>query len=83
MALKDFVDEVLDQFAEDITDQVFLMIQEDRDLMQKYLAAVSEHDLGAVNRAIGKAVLVRFSLTKRTTRETEPLSTLIKSHQEY
>ncbi len=83
MALKDFVDEVLDQFAEDITDQVFLMIQEDRDLMQKYLAAVSEHDLGKVNRAIGKAVKLRFKLENLPTREVEPISTLIKSHQEY
>lgn len=83
MVLRDFVDEVLDQFAKDITDQVFLMIQEDRELMQKYLAAVSEHDLGTVNRAIGKAVKARFQLENLPTREEAPLSTLIKSHQEY
>lgn len=83
MSLQSLLDEVLDRFAKEITDQVFLMIQDDRELMQKYLAAVSEHDLGSVNRAIGKAVKARFQLENLPTRETEPLSTLIKSHQEY
>lgn len=83
MSLQSLLDEVLDRFAKDITDQVFLMIQEDRELMQKYLAAVSEHDLGSVNRAIGKAVKARFQLENLPTREESPLSTLIKSHQEY
>lgn len=83
MALSDFVNEVLDRFSKEITDQVFLMIQDDRDLMQGYLAAVSDQDLGTVNRAIGKAVKERYRLENLPTRETEPVSTLIKSHQEF
>ena len=83
MALDGFIEEVLDAFSKEITDQVFLMIQDDRDLMQKYLEAVAESGRDTVNRAIGKAVKARFKLENLPTRETEPISTLIQSHQEY
>lgn len=35
MDLNEFVNEVLDRFSQEITDQVFLMAQDDHDLMQK------------------------------------------------
>ena len=79
--ISDYVDKVLDKFADSITDQVFLTIQEDRELMLEYLRLVSDTKLDTVNQQIGKNVKDRFRLTKSPHRQDAPRSTLIKSHQ--
>ncbi len=66
-----------------ITDEIFLIIQNDRELMQEYLHAVEEHGVGTVNRTIGKAVKEKYKLTNDESRQVDPVSTLIKSHQEF
>ena len=83
MELSEFNEEVLKRFSLEITDLVFLMIQEDRDLMQMYLAAVGNKGKGAVNRSLGKAIKARFKLDNLPTREDSPRSSLISSHQEF
>lgn len=83
MELSEFNEEVLNQFSKEITDLVFLMIQDERELMQLYLEAVGEKGRGAVNRSLGKAIKVRYNLENLTTRESEPVSSLISSHQEF
>lgn len=35
--MKDFLRKILNQFADDITDKVFLLIQNDKELMAEYL----------------------------------------------
>jgi hypothetical protein len=79
--ISDFVDKVLDKFTDSITDQVFLTIQEDRELMLEYLRLVSDTKLDTVNQQIGKKVRFRFNLDKAPRRQDAPKSTLIKSHQ--
>lgn len=64
-----------------ITNIVFLEIQNDRDLMQKYLRCVESQGLDTTNRQIGKAVKQRYQLTNATDRENDPSCTLIQSHQ--
>ena len=64
-----------------ITDEVFLIIQRDRKLMQAYLQAVHKHGPDVVNRQIGKVVKEEFSLTNAPERQEYPSCTLIKSHQ--
>lgn len=66
-----------------ITDEIFLIIQNDRGLMQHYLQAVAAgngHD--AVNQQIGKEVKRAYGLTN-AEREGSPSSTLIQSHQKF
>ncbi len=82
-AITDFTNEVLDRFSEEITDQVFLLIENDRDLFQRYLRLVSDTKLDTVNQTIGKLVKDRYNLHNLNTRENEPKSKLIKSHQEF
>ena len=77
--LDGFINKVLDQFAESVTDQVFLMIEKDKKLMKEYLDLVSEKSLKAVNPAIGKAVKKRFALNNVTI-EQETKSVLIQSY---
>jgi len=79
--IKDFSDKVLDKFVEAITDNVFLTIQEDRELLQEYLRLVSDKGLDTVNQQFGKAVKKRFNLDNAPRRQDNPKSFLIKSHQ--
>lgn len=66
-----------------ITDEIFLIIQSDRSLMQRYLHLVEASGAAVVNRVIGKAVKSRFALEDADTREKDPKSTLIQSHQSF
>lgn len=65
-----------------ITNEVFLTIQNDRELMYHYLRAVEEKGLDAVNQQIGKQVKVSYQLTN-ADREEFPSCTLIQSHQRF
>ena len=64
-----------------ITDEIFLIIQRDRELMQSYLQAVHKYGPDVVNRKIGQVVKEEFSLENAPEREDNPTCTLIKSHQ--
>jgi mannose/fructose/N-acetylgalactosamine-specific phosphotransferase system component IIB len=66
-----------------ITNEVFLIIQEDRDLMYAYLKAVETSGLNAVNMQIGKSIKQAFSLVNLTEREKSPSCTLIQSHTKF
>jgi hypothetical protein len=84
MEIKDLVEEVIAKKNKTITDEVFLLIQKDRDFMQKYLQLVHEKGVQTVNQHIGKMVMTKYNLTPDMGRNTEPESTLIAdSHQEF
>jgi hypothetical protein len=83
MEIKDLVDEVISFKNKKITDEVFLLIQNNKDFMQKYLRLVQEKGLDVVNQQIGKMIMKKYGLTHEDGRNTEPKSTLISSHQEF
>ena len=83
MEIKDLVDEVIAYKNKTITDEVFLLIQSNRDFMQKYLQLVHEKGLDVVNRHIVKMIMTKYCLTPDEGRNIEPKSTLISSHQEF
>lgn len=83
METSDFTGRVLDRFSREITDLVFLSVQNDPELMHEYLALVSQKGHDVVNRSLGRAVKARFGLENLPTREGTPRSTLIKSHREF
>jgi len=63
--LKVFSEMVLNEFSKDITDRVFLMIQNDADLMHAYLDMVRNGDVKTIdklNQSIGEAVKNYFNL---------------------
>lgn len=66
-----------------ITNEVFLIIQNNRELMYEYLRAVDRDGLDTVNQAIGKAVKKAYQLTNIDDREDNPSCTLIQSHQKF
>lgn len=78
--MEQFTDTLLAKFTEQITDQVFLFVENDRALMSKYLHLVArEGDLRKVNNTIAKEIKAHFNLTS-LTEEQNPKSKLIQSH---
>ncbi|MQY79579.1 MAG: hypothetical protein GH151_10380 [Bacteroidetes bacterium] len=66
-----------------ITNEVFLIIQNDREFMYEYLRLVEAKGLDTVNQSIGKEVKKEYGLTNIDDREDNPSCTLIQSHQKF
>lgn len=79
----EFAERVSASYAKEITDQIFLLIQNNHDLMYEYLHLVEQHGVTSVNQQIGKHIKTRFSLTNDDSRQDLPKSVLIQSHQEF
>ena len=78
-----YAERVAAQFSKRITDEMFLLIQKDKNLMHDYLRLVEENGLTEVNQQIGKYIKTRFNLSNDESRQELPESTLIQSHQEF
>lgn len=77
----DIANEAIRRMNKRITNEIFLIIQNDRDLMQEYLRALENNTLDTVNQTIGKEVKNRYGLENIDDREDNPSCTLIQSHQ--
>ncbi len=75
--------EAITQMNKRITNEIFLLIQNDRRLMYEYLRAVEDNGLDTVNQQIGKAIKSQYQLINVNDREDNPSSTLIQSHQKF
>jgi len=83
MRVKNYIDRVLNKFANDITDRVFLMIQNDKELMQEYLGLLaSSAKKDGLNSKVGEQIRVKFNL-KNAGRCNDPKSTLIRSYERH
>jgi hypothetical protein len=84
METKVFADEVISDFNKSITDAIFLHIQNNKDLMQKYLHLIAEKGSKKdVNKVIGKHIKEKYGLTHDGIRNDCPVSTLIVEHTEF
>ena len=82
--LSEFKDKIINLFSERITDYVFLMIQNDRDLMGKYLHIIEEsNSLKNVNSQIAQKIRVSFNLDTLGEKEENPQSFLIQRHDKF
>jgi len=75
--------EVISKMNKRITNEIFLLIQNDHRLMYEYLRAVEEKGLDTVNQQIGKAIKAQYQLIDANEREDNPSCTLIQSHQKF
>ncbi len=73
----------IERFNKRMTNEVFLTIQNDRELMHDYLRTVEEHGLDRVNQTIGKRVKEVYHLVNTNDREDNPSCTLIQTHQKF
>ncbi len=79
MELMDFIDEVFSKFDEQIIDNIFCFIQNDRELMKKYLETVATTgNLQDVNKQIGREIVRHYGF-KGYSKNNEPKSFLISS----
>jgi hypothetical protein len=62
MTLDEYTEKVVSEFLRNITDHVFLNIQNNEELMREYQRQVNENSLRTVNTAMGKKVREVFQL---------------------
>ena len=75
--------EAIKKMNKKITNEIFLIIQTDRELMQQYLRAVETDGLNTLNQTIGKKIKEEYHLENMDDREDNPTCTLIQSHQKF
>ncbi len=81
--IEDFTSKVIGIKNKSITNEIFLLIQNDKELMHEYLRLVETEGLDNVNRQIGKIIKKSYSLINDYERNDNPSSTLIRSYQEF
>ena len=84
-ALEKFTHKVMNAYLDDITDQVFLKIQNTRGLMEDYLKLVKNHEvtIDQLNRKIGNVVKNSLNIGNKGKYKKQPKSTLIKSYERH
>jgi len=83
MTSKEIAQQAIRKMNKQITNDIFLIIQNDRDLMHAYLRVVEKSGLDTVNQTIGKEVKSSYQLVNIDDREDNPDCTLIQSHQKF
>lgn len=82
--IADFKRKVLDKFCEVLTDQVFLMIEQDRNLLHEYMLLIAKNkSLSNINSQIAKEVKKRFYLENKHQENKNPKSKLIQAHEKF
>lgn len=63
LSYQEYVDKILDKFADDITDHVFFMLQGDKELMREYYGFVADGtDTHTLNCELGRLLKSRLKL---------------------
>lgn len=83
MTAKELAKKAITRMNKRITNEIFMLIQNDRELMRDYLRVVEEKGLDKVNQTIGKEVKDAYGLKNVDDREDNPDCTLIQSHQKF
>lgn len=83
MTSKEIAEKAIKIMDKKITNEIFLIIQNNRNLMQEYLRTVKEKGLDTVNQTIGKKIKQSYHLENINDREDNPSCTFIKSHQKF
>lgn len=77
-----FIEAIMIEFEKRITDKVFLMIENDRELFHRWLDLLAETPRDVINSSIAQAIGKRFDL-ESTNINDNPKSFLIKSFHEF
>ncbi|MCK9583055.1 MAG: hypothetical protein M0Q46_05565 [Endomicrobiales bacterium] len=77
----EIANKAIEKMNRKLIDEVFLIIQNDRELISNYLYAVGGNKLGEVNMAIARQIGRAYGLKGvEKKRNDKPSCTLIKSH---
>jgi len=82
--LTKFCEDVLNEFKNNITDAVFCYLQNDKELMSRYLKLVKDYGKGkqTVNSQLAQAITREFELKSTEHKNVVPNSVLIESFTE-
>ena len=83
MTVKEIAEKAISTMNKKITNEIFILIQNDKILMHAYLRLVEKNGLDIVNMQIGKLVKESYNLININEREDNPNCTLIQSHQKF
>ena len=83
MTVNEIAKEAISRINKRITNEVFSVIQNDRNLMHEYLKAVERDGLTSVNQTIGKAIKTSYDFINLDDRENNPSCTIIQSHMKF
>lgn len=82
MEINEFTKKAIDKFTVDMTDNLFLLIQNDKELMQDYLNLLENNKRQIINSSIAKKIKETFDLENIGESQT-PKSTLIKTFEQF
>ncbi len=83
MTPKQIAEKSIKKMNKKITNEIFLIIQNDKNLMREYLRAIESNGLDTTNQTIGKEIKKAYDLININDREDSPSCTLIQSHQKF
>ena len=81
--ISQFTQSVLNEFTERLTDQVFLFIENDRELLGQYLHTDEGKELDTVNAHIAQAIKRHFGLESKGEKCNTPNSKLIQGYEKF
>ena len=79
MSANEYAEQVVNDFITDITDYIFLSIEQDDEKMRNFMTNVNRFNLDTVNKAIGLKIKERLNL-ENDGENQKPKSRLIKSY---
>ena len=82
MEIEKFAQTVVEDFSKEITDLVFLYIENDKKLMHEYLRLISVNNLDTVNKSLGKKIKEKFNV-ENIGRSNDTRSKLIQSYTQH
>nr|WP_320058210.1 hypothetical protein [uncultured Bacteroides sp.] len=78
-----FAKDVIEKFTKEITDRIFLYIEENESLLKEYEYLVSKKDCQSVNSQIGRVIKVKYNVDNIDKDDNiiveSPKSSLIKT----
>lgn len=80
---EEFSDKLMENVTSNLTDIVFQIIENDRELLHDYMLLLQNNKLNVLNSNIAKMVKKRFNLSNADLRNAQPKSKLIQSYQEF
>jgi hypothetical protein len=78
-----FKNRIIERFSSEITDYVFLMIQNDRELLQEYMKLLGNNKQNVINSSIAKEIKKTYNLENQNLIIKNPKSFLIKSYESF
>ena len=81
MNLNQFEEKILEKFSEQITDIVFLMIENDKELLIDYMQLIENgNKRKTINSQMAQTICKKFNLENKGFEVEKPLSKLIESY---